>query len=157
MPDPQMPDPQIAVQKFFDSPFKFAMARKLRDLGPQVCPYLEQALNERTQDTATLRQCAAILLHFGIPAGADYLLEDLATAGDAPFSALQLANAGIAEAREPIASLLAGDLMRTLPNEAFVLVDAHRKLASIPDDLKRHLLDLCPEKLGADLVKSLNS
>jgi hypothetical protein len=149
-------DPQALVKKFFNSPFKFAMARKLRDLGPEVCPYLEQALSEGTRDAATLRQCAAILLHFRNHTGVAYLLQDLAAAGDPPFSALQLANAGIEEALSPIAQLLAGDMMRALPYEGFVLVDAHKKLAPIPEELKLYLLGQVPEKLRSDLEQAMD-
>ncbi len=149
-------DPQALLQKLFDSPFKFAIASKLRDLGPDVCPHLEAALAEGTQDAAALRQCAAILLHFGNHGGVPYLLQDLTAGGDAPFSALRLADAGITEALDPIAQLLAGDMMRALPYEAFVLVDAHQKFAPIPEELKQHLLAQVPDKLRADLKQALD-
>lgn len=148
-------DPQALLQKLFESPFKFAIASKLRDLGPDVCPHLEAALAQGTQDAAALRQCAAILLHFGNHSGVPYLLQDLASAGDAPFSALQLANAGITEALGPIARLLSSDIMRALPYEAFVLVDAHRRFSPIPEELRQHLLAQVPDKLRADLLKAL--
>lgn len=149
-------DPQALVQKLFQTHFKFAIASKLRDLGPVVIPYLEQALAEGTADPASLRQCAAILLHFGNRVGVPYLLRDIQSPnGDAPFSALQLANIGFTEALGPIAALLAGDVMRDLPNEAFVLIDAHRKLGPIGEDLKEHLRAQVPEKLRADLERAL--
>ncbi|MFM2125045.1 MAG: hypothetical protein RL328_1496, partial [Acidobacteriota bacterium] len=94
-------DTEVLVEKFYRSPFKFAFASKLRDHGPAVCPYLEAALREATLDATTLRLAASVLLHFGSPLGAPHLLADLTETGDAPFSALQLANAGIIEAREP--------------------------------------------------------
>lgn len=151
-------DPQALVQKLFQTHFKFAIASKLRDLGPVVIPYLEQALQEGTADAASLRQCAAVLLHFGNRTGVPYLLQDLtAPEGDAPFSALQLANIGHREALEPISRLLAGDIMKNLPNEAFVLIDAHQKLAPLPDDLQHHLHTQVPEKLRTDLTKALQS
>lgn len=149
-------DPQALVQKLFQTHFKFAIASKLRDLGPVVIPYLEQALQEGTADPASLRQCAAILLHFGNRAGVPYLLQDIqAPEGDAPFSALQLANIGLTDALGPIAALLGGNIMRDLPNEAFVLIDAHQKLAPIPEELQQHLRAQVPEKLRSDLDKAL--
>ena len=47
--------------------------------------------------------------------------------------------------------------MRRLPNEAFVLIDAHQKFGPLEAELQQHLRSLCPDKLRADLERVLAS
>jgi len=144
-----------SVRTLADAKAAFPIAAKIFKFGPLVIPMLEDLLKQPMSEDAR-DHTAALLVELGSTTGVPHLLSLLERRNrDFVMAALVLGKARVQEAAPLIRGVLEQWDCASDPYSATTLVDALKKVDSIPDSLKDSLRQRWPRQMYAGLEELL--
>jgi hypothetical protein len=144
-----------SVRAFVEAEAPYPMAEGLFKFGPAIIPMLEELLlGSAGQDVKDL--AAAILVKLGCRTGASTLLAVLTDRRPwFPMAARILAAADVSDAATRIQNILETLDCAADPYSATTLVEALKRVGTIPDSLKDSLRQRWPRQMRAGLEELL--